>query len=42
MKVQQNKDGFVLNWTHRHLDYNDDDDLLGKSINTVKKHTNLY
>jgi hypothetical protein len=38
MKALQNKDALVLSGTHRHSVYADDD-LLGKSINTMKKHT---
>jgi len=37
-RVQANQDGFKLNGTHRHLAYDDDVDILGRSVDTVKKN----
>ena len=37
--VQVNQDGLNLNGTHQLLDYADDVNTLGRSVNTVKKNT---
>jgi hypothetical protein len=39
-KVQVNQDGLKLNGIHHHVVYADDDNILGRSIHTIKKNTN--
>jgi hypothetical protein len=38
-KVQENQVGLRLNETHHLLPYDDDVNLLGDNIDTIKKHT---
>jgi hypothetical protein len=41
-RVQVHQDGLQLNGTHQLLGYADDDDnILGGSLQTIKKHTSL-
>jgi hypothetical protein len=40
-KVQEDQVGLKLNWTNQLLIYADDVNLLGRSINTIKKNTNF-
>jgi hypothetical protein len=40
-KVQENQVGLKLNGTHQFLAYADDVNLLGDTIDTIKKHRNF-
>ena len=37
-RAQVNQDGLKLNGTHQFLVYADDDNMLGGSVNTIKKN----
>jgi hypothetical protein len=37
--IRRVKDGLKLNGTHQFLVYADDDNILGRSVHTVKKNT---
>jgi len=37
-RAQVNQDGLKLNGTHQFLVYADDDNILGGSVNTIKKN----
>jgi hypothetical protein len=40
-KVQVTQDGLKLNGTHQLLVYDDDDNILGGSVRTIKKNTEV-
>ena len=40
-RVQLNQDGFKLNGTHQFLIYADDVNILGGSVHTMKKNTEV-
>jgi hypothetical protein len=41
-KVLENKRGLEINWKHQLLVYDDDVNLLGDSINIIKKTRKVY
>ena len=40
-RIKVNQDGLKLNGTHQHLFYADDVNMLGGSVHTVKKNTEI-